>query len=154
MPTFCHLFAPFLGPRRQLNPVGGRRSHILDPVFPRCHITMRSVAVLGLLGLARADFSFTIDTAEPLHTVSDTYVAYNIDTGSLFNGMNFSVRARITPVTSRYTAFSNHSPPLRTHRTRSSGRSSPSSAPQSSASAAPRSTRRITSRPSRTSSAR
>ena len=45
----------------------------------------------ALLGAAAAQsLSFDFDGAAPLHRVSPRYVCFNIDTGSLYNGMNFS----------------------------------------------------------------
>lgn len=48
-------------------------------------------ALASLLpALAAAQLAFDFDPSVALHRVSDVYVAFNIDTGSLYNGMNFS----------------------------------------------------------------
>ena len=49
--------------------------------------------LLAALPLPRARaqvVTLSLDAATPLHTVSDVYVAFNIDTGSLYNGMDFA----------------------------------------------------------------
>jgi heparanase 1 len=50
------------------------------------------LAALALLApLAAAQLSLSFDpSAPPLHSVDERYVCFNIDTGSLYNGMNFS----------------------------------------------------------------
>ena len=40
--------------------------------------------------VTNAQLTLDFDGSRPLHTVSSRYVAFNIDTGSLYNGMNFS----------------------------------------------------------------
>ena len=40
--------------------------------------------------LVAAQLTIALNGSAPLNTVDETYVAYNIDTGSLYNGMNFS----------------------------------------------------------------
>ena len=51
-----------------------------------------SLAAALAVASASAQSSLTLDFdgSRPLHTVSSRYVAFNIDTGSLYNGMNFS----------------------------------------------------------------
>jgi hypothetical protein len=49
-----------------------------------------AVALLFSAAVALADVRVDVDLAAPYHTVDKLYVNYNIDTGSLFNGMNFS----------------------------------------------------------------
>lgn len=44
------------------------------------------LSVVGVLG----DATLSLETKVAKHTVDSRYVCYNIDTGSLFNGMNFS----------------------------------------------------------------
>ena len=39
---------------------------------------------------AQSSLTLDFDGSRPLHTVSSRYVAFNIDTGSLYNGFNFS----------------------------------------------------------------
>ena len=53
---------------------------------------MRAAVLLSAAaaGGAAAQLSLSFDASSPLHRVSPRYVAYNIDTGSLYNGMNFS----------------------------------------------------------------
>jgi hypothetical protein len=40
-------------------------------------------------GAGPAAISLAFDAATALHTVADKYVSFNIDTGSLYNGMDF-----------------------------------------------------------------
>ena len=52
--------------------------------------TIRVALALALALAARAQVALDFDVGTVLHTVSDRYVCFNIDTGSLYNGMNFS----------------------------------------------------------------
>ena len=50
-----------------------------------------AAALLGLVAAANAvDVTLTCNLTSPLHTVATPYLAYNIDTGSIFNGFDFS----------------------------------------------------------------
>jgi hypothetical protein len=52
-------------------------------------------AAMVAAGAAAAPITLAFDAVTPLHTVADKYVSFNIDTGSLYNGMDFSdVRLR------------------------------------------------------------
>ena len=51
---------------------------------------MRSLLSLLFIQASSAAVSFSVDVQKAFHTVDEKYVCYNIDTGSLFNGMNFS----------------------------------------------------------------
>lgn len=48
------------------------------------------LAVASSGAAAQLTLSLSYDDARPLHSVSSRYVCFNIDTGSLYNGMNFS----------------------------------------------------------------
>ena len=52
---------------------------------------MRCLLALAALQLARgADVTLSVDVSKPSNTVDERYVCYNIDTGSIFNGMDFA----------------------------------------------------------------
>ena len=43
----------------------------------------------GVLSRTRAQLYVDYDRVRPLHIVDEQYINYNIDTGSLYNGMDF-----------------------------------------------------------------
>lgn len=54
------------------------------------HVKMsRSLVLLGLVGSSLGQMSLVFNGSEIIHEVDATYVNYNIDTGSLYNGMDF-----------------------------------------------------------------
>lgn len=48
---------------------------------------MRAVLLAAAAAQAAAQVTLSVDTSAPLNVVDDIYVSYNIDTGSLFNGL-------------------------------------------------------------------